>query len=1040
MDFVEKEFGISKGHQLILRGEDGKQLEASMNLEEFFKKDSTVYLYVIKGQAQDNAHDDFEVIGGLSLEKRWSESIMQFIPSFYESHLGSNVKDILESNYVGYYNELMSYFSDIKNELNVIKDGSIKLKRQKVAEEIAKKNLSNYYVEKKKKFDDTISERETKIELIQQYIDNFDSSLAKLAKKEIDPQLGEEDKKYLIDYFDTEKLKIYRANYEKNQIKIKQKAQEIKDEIVQYDTQLQGIEGAIRDNSIEIQNLLTDQETLYVDIQDTNIQGFKNLVEEKKGNPTQKDLSDFVKKEYENSLPKLKEISQELAVIKDKLEDQLKENAVKLKELISDILNLRVIIKGKIYNKLKVFCSLVDKHAEQIFNLEIIEKFPLVYEQSLIEIKRRIIYKKDYMTILNILERFADSENRMRQEFLEVYQQYLPKSFCPFLSKTFPQLNFESIRRMIDQDVGVDFNDSTSNKGNAESDMLKLLQNLNNNLETKDNKNKELENLLEEVREENEKLKEQMERRIFSVTNLRRLLGASGFQEKIDDFLGSYKQKVSEKIDQIEKRVMTLQNDKLDFVNKTLSEHQEKLKLNNENEVEKITELETLIKEKDNEIKSLSELIHEKELANKKLEKHRTDIQNELEESLRKNEAFIEKNKALKGQQLQLITEKEDLIEKMKKLEQEIASLTQIANELSQKENEEKSKNTQDLDKKEAELKEAQANLSVMRKEKEKFNDKIREKDGKILQLEKVIMETQKQISIHKKENANLEALGAEKDKKLASVNVSLKKAQTNVEKLTEELKESEKKFKETQESLNVKTKALTETEQKLDALNKEIIDLRSALGDQSKEKDSNKDKEIKKLTKEIANLKNQLKTKEKDYNTQLEEQQCEFEELRKTLVEKENELQTHEFTLTAYGELGGKILGIYCFLFGKDDPKLNKELDLSEALEEILRFMKTSMVKIDEFRNEDRVLAVKINDTEGNYLVIKMEQAGIKSAYVFKSQGLSDIIVGEISSFGEYEYDTSLVKKLGAEIMIPVNLVNVEAVSPMPIHKLKEN
>jgi len=40
----------------------------------------------------------------------WSESIMQFIPSFYESHLGSNVKDILESNYVGYYNELMVLF------------------------------------------------------------------------------------------------------------------------------------------------------------------------------------------------------------------------------------------------------------------------------------------------------------------------------------------------------------------------------------------------------------------------------------------------------------------------------------------------------------------------------------------------------------------------------------------------------------------------------------------------------------------------------------------------------------------------------------------------------------------------------------------------------------------------------------------------------------------------------------------------------------------------------------------------------------------
>ena len=38
LDFVEKEFGINKGNQLILRSEDGKQLDANMNLEEFFKK------------------------------------------------------------------------------------------------------------------------------------------------------------------------------------------------------------------------------------------------------------------------------------------------------------------------------------------------------------------------------------------------------------------------------------------------------------------------------------------------------------------------------------------------------------------------------------------------------------------------------------------------------------------------------------------------------------------------------------------------------------------------------------------------------------------------------------------------------------------------------------------------------------------------------------------------------------------------------------------------------------------------------------------
>jgi len=37
-DFIEKEFGINQDDQLVLRSEDGKQLESSMNLEDFFQK------------------------------------------------------------------------------------------------------------------------------------------------------------------------------------------------------------------------------------------------------------------------------------------------------------------------------------------------------------------------------------------------------------------------------------------------------------------------------------------------------------------------------------------------------------------------------------------------------------------------------------------------------------------------------------------------------------------------------------------------------------------------------------------------------------------------------------------------------------------------------------------------------------------------------------------------------------------------------------------------------------------------------------------
>ena len=38
MEFIDREFGIEKSSQVILRKEDGRQLEANSNLEEFFDK------------------------------------------------------------------------------------------------------------------------------------------------------------------------------------------------------------------------------------------------------------------------------------------------------------------------------------------------------------------------------------------------------------------------------------------------------------------------------------------------------------------------------------------------------------------------------------------------------------------------------------------------------------------------------------------------------------------------------------------------------------------------------------------------------------------------------------------------------------------------------------------------------------------------------------------------------------------------------------------------------------------------------------------
>lgn len=55
-----------------------------------------------------------------------------------------------------------------------LKDGTIKLKRQKDSESVAKKNLVNYYLEKKRKFDDTLASMEHRIDKFQQSLEKYD--------------------------------------------------------------------------------------------------------------------------------------------------------------------------------------------------------------------------------------------------------------------------------------------------------------------------------------------------------------------------------------------------------------------------------------------------------------------------------------------------------------------------------------------------------------------------------------------------------------------------------------------------------------------------------------------------------------------------------------------------------------------------------------------------------------------------------------------------------------------------------------------------
>jgi len=94
-----------------------------------------------------------------------------------------------------------------------------------------------------------------------------------------------------------------------------------------------------------------------------------------------------------------------------------KDNAMRLRDFVSDVANIQLIIRGKLQNKHTVFRTLVEKHERDIFNLEVITEFPSVYHISMDEIQRRYQSKMECLTFLNIFQNFISAENKKREEY-----------------------------------------------------------------------------------------------------------------------------------------------------------------------------------------------------------------------------------------------------------------------------------------------------------------------------------------------------------------------------------------------------------------------------------------------------------------------------------------------------------------------------------------------------------------------------------------------------------------------------------------------
>lgn len=63
-----------------------------------------------------------------------------------------------------------------------------------------------------------------------------------------------------------------------------------------------------------------------------------------------------------------------------------------------------------------IFETLVEKHEKDMFNFEILERFPTVYQKSIEEILRRNSAIKVHEELLDVFEKYIEGENKIRQE------------------------------------------------------------------------------------------------------------------------------------------------------------------------------------------------------------------------------------------------------------------------------------------------------------------------------------------------------------------------------------------------------------------------------------------------------------------------------------------------------------------------------------------------------------------------------------------------------------------------------------------------
>jgi Chromosome segregation ATPases len=312
--------------------------------------------------------------------------------------------------------------------------------------------------------------------------------------------------------------------------------------------------------------------------------------------------------------------------------------------------------------------------------------------------------------------------------------------------------------------------------------------------QTRENKINELEEVIKKMQEENEKLKDQVKNKGLTVNNLRKLLGVTGYQDKLDQLVNTTQNTYEIKIKLLEEKISTLAKQKIQELTTKLKNF--KPAQSNKGEIEELqntkqqleVELSSLkneLKKKQEEVESLKEFseklktdLQARESHVKELEIKIQSIQKESNEALAKLQSEIEQKNA------------------------QIAELEKKLDRLQQSQDENNSVSEK--------LAEAQKNYQTLEKEFNYLHAEHKEKLALISELTNKIKDMEE---FHKGVNASLQATIEQHKQEIDSLKKSLEEAKAiakkfeNTEainiKLTQEVSELKKHLEE--KELNIK-------------------------------------------------------------------------------------------------------------------------------------------------------------------------------------------------------------------------------------------